>query len=155
MTITEFLEARIAEDEAVARAASTGPWFRDSGWSISAPAPEGWDGPYVVVETPRARNDSEFVARHNPARVLAECAAKRAIIKQREAWPVLVEKKPEFSEAAADIQSMTYRMTQEMVWLSEREYAKRFGVEAPTAPMIRTLAAIYSEHPDYRQEWAL
>jgi hypothetical protein len=90
MTITEFLEARIAEDEAVARSATPGPWFRDSGWSISAPAPDGWDGPYVVVETPRARNDSEFIARHSPRRVLAECAAKMAIIESVTSWSMLM-----------------------------------------------------------------
>ncbi len=51
MTITEFLLARIAEDEAVALAAN---------------------GPSV------------HAARHDPTRVLAECAAKRAIIEQAE-----------------------------------------------------------------------
>ena len=89
------------------------------------------------------------------ARVLAECAAKRAILEQHKDWPILVEKKPEFTEATNDLNSMSYRVTQEMVWLTEREYVKRFGVEAPTTNMIRALAAIYRDHPDYQEAWAL
>jgi hypothetical protein len=79
MTLTEFLLARIAEDEALAEVATPGQWERDSGWSITAPAPEGWSGHLVVVET-KQRNDSEFIARHGPTRVLAECEAKRRLI---------------------------------------------------------------------------
>ena len=79
MKLTEFLLARIAEDEALAQVATPGQWDRDSGWSITAPPPEDWSGPYVVVET-KQRNDAEFIASHNPARVLAECEAKRRIV---------------------------------------------------------------------------
>jgi len=79
MTLTEFLLARIAEDEALAQVATPGQWERDSGWSITAPPPEDWSGPYVVVET-KQRNDAEFIASHNPARILAECEAKRRIV---------------------------------------------------------------------------
>jgi len=79
MTLTEFLLARIAEDEEVAQSATPGRWEQDSGWSITAPPPEDWCGPNVVVET-KQRNDAEFIARHDPARVLAECEAKREIV---------------------------------------------------------------------------
>ena len=79
MTLTEFLLARIAEDEEVAQSATPGRWEQDSGWSITAPPPEDWCGPNVVVET-KQRNDAEFIASHNPARVLAECAAKRKVV---------------------------------------------------------------------------
>jgi hypothetical protein len=122
MTIVEFLEACIAEDEARARY------------------------PYLASSP-----DPLF----SPARVLAECAAKRAIIKQHEEWPVLVERAPSGDFDANDTQSMTYRMTREIAWLTEREYVKRFGVEPPTTPVLRALAAVYSSHPDYDEEWAL
>jgi hypothetical protein len=90
-------------------------------------------------------------------RALAECAAKRAILKQHEEWPVLVERAPDhLSHDADDLQSMTFRMSREIAWLTEREYVKRFGVEPPTTPMIKALAAIYAEHRDYRPpEWRL
>jgi hypothetical protein len=57
MTLIDFLLARIAEDEAVAR---------DS----------------LALYGP---GSSLYVARHDPARVLAECAAKRRIIAAHEA----------------------------------------------------------------------
>jgi len=124
MNITEFLEARIAEDEADAR------WVQDNG-------------------------DHGSYERISPARVLAECAAKRAIIKQHEQWPVLVESEPSPMEKVADgLSDMTYRMTRQIAWLTTREYIKRFGIEPPTAPTIAALSAVYKDHPDYQQEWA-
>lgn len=125
LTITEFLEARIAEDEAEAK------WVEAEGDHGSSPI-------------------------QHPARVLAECSAKRAIIKQHEEWPVLVERQPsEIEQVAAWLNDFTYRMYREIAWLTTKEYIKRFGVEPPTAPMIATLAAVYKDHPDYDPEWAL
>jgi hypothetical protein len=125
MTIVEFLEARIAEDEREANVCLA-QYRRGEGGS-----------------SPRWK------------RQLAECSAKRAIIEQHGEWPVLVERAPSGDFDANDTQSMTYRMVKEIAWLTEREYVKRFGVEPPTTPMLRALAAVYSTHPDYQQEWAL
>jgi hypothetical protein len=155
MTITEFLEARLSEDEVWARAASammSGPTWEDDGTSVSSGEDTFWvDGLYV-----RSPEDvSAHIARHDPARVLAECAAKRAVLKQHEDWPVLVERTPTGGIEADDIQSMTFRMVKEIAWLTEREYVKRFGTEPPTTPMVKALAAVYASHEDYRQEWAL
>lgn len=87
--------------------------------------------------------------------MLAECAAKRAIIRQHEEWPVLVEREPsQLESVAGGLESITYRMTREIAWMTTREYVKRFGVQPPTAPMIRTLAAVYKDHRDYQKEWA-
>lgn len=63
MTITEFLLARIAEDEAVAREALAEPWAAGS-WT-----PEVYDD--------GIRNRAVAFA---PERVLAECETKRRII---------------------------------------------------------------------------
>ena len=114
MSITEFLLARIAEDEASA-----------------CPFP---GAAYL--------------------RALRECAAKRAIIKQHEEWPVLVERQPEYS-ISNDVSNVAFRATQQIAWLTEREYVKKFGEEPPTAPMIRTLAAVYFDHPDYDPAWSM
>lgn len=72
MTLTEFLLARIAEDEAAAlrlcpgRNAANGHWRRGS----------------LQDEAVRAIDplDADHVLRHDPARVLAECEAKRRIV---------------------------------------------------------------------------
>ena len=87
MTIVEFLEARVDGDEEVARDAA--------GWNSSGLVrDEGlWrrDGVNSVIDSARrmvvygdgsAPDDSkaEHIVRHDPARVLREVAAKRAIM---------------------------------------------------------------------------
>lgn len=139
MKITEFLLARITEDEAVALEA------------IEGYAPDAWDNPASSGNYFPA--DIAFWDRHTPSRVLTECAAKRAIVTQHESRPVLVERDPLISSGVDVSHGMTFRMSREIAWPTEREYVKRFGVEPPTAPMVRTLAAVYRDHPDYRQEW--
>lgn len=88
-------------------------------------------------------------------RMLSECEAKRAIVKQHEQWPVLTERPaPEVGVVNPyDLQATTLRMSKHLDWLTEQEYRKKFGDEPPTAPMLKELAAIYSDHPDYREEW--
>lgn len=97
-TITEFLEARIDEDE---QRASSG-WARlgDSRWDTTE---YGQD-----ILTPSA--------------VLAECAAKRAIIAAHE------------QQVSDD---------DPRAWI------------VASATLLTTLAAIYSDHPDYGKGWPL
>lgn len=128
MTIIEFLEARISQDEDHAR---------------------------KLAETDRRPVLSLANTINHPQRLLAECAAKRAIIAQHQSWPVLAEKPTEFSTSDDGLNGISYRASQQMIWLTEHEYVNKFGEEPPTAPMIRTLAAIYADHPDYKTEWEL
>lgn len=85
MSLTEFLLARIAEDEDAARDAEPGPWRLDE---LEQPtAIIGADGD-PVIRAAKGEFDwtfqTSFVAHHvvrwNPARVLAECEAKRRIV---------------------------------------------------------------------------
>lgn len=88
VTLADFLLARIGEDEAVARAAGGPPWEMMT-----------WPKGYTVLVAARAIRDDklrlghlghvasvehawdvEHIARHDPARVLAECEAKRRIV---------------------------------------------------------------------------
>jgi hypothetical protein len=129
MTITEFLEARIAEDEAEARAATPGPWD-----SMTEETGNG-ENIYYTVEhgdtqlldmadsSGQGRADAYHIARHNPARVLAECEAKRAIAG--------------LHKVGAD---------------QCDEHNAMF--ESIPCPTIRALAAVYKDHRDYQQEWA-
>lgn len=111
MTITEFLIARIAEDEAAANEQDGAEYHTDGAW------PDGM-----------------------AARVLAECAAKRAII---EAHP---DGNAAYKDAAGAYLPMFrgYCAT-----CSDHE------VEPWPCPTLRAIAAVYADHPDYRQEWAL
>lgn len=86
MTLTEFLLARIAEDEAVARAVAdlTGESNR---WWVDGPAQESrkhWV--YATGEKFKYREVADHIARHDPARVLAECEAKRRIVAALGDW---------------------------------------------------------------------
>ena len=67
MSLDEFLLARIAEDKRVAMAAAGVEGLLE------------WDSD-VVGEGPTGPGWAEHVARHDPARVLAECSAKRRVV---------------------------------------------------------------------------
>ena len=79
-TLTEFLLTRIAEDEVVARLAQSVIAGTDGDWQdVTQPltlaktlAGELWAQKYGYAY--------EHIARHDPARVLAECEAKRLIV---------------------------------------------------------------------------
>jgi Family of unknown function (DUF6221) len=80
MTIVDFLEARLAEDELIARTAIEGSaeWrtyydYRDV---------KDAEGHFVVLADSRypTTPQAAHIARHGPARVLRECEVKRSII---------------------------------------------------------------------------
>lgn len=114
MSITEFLLARIAEDEAVARVVldSNGRPDGKGLWSVQIGV-NGGDVQFAHVGV-------------DPARVLAECAAKRAIV--------------------AEWREVTY----EESWELDRIEAGYLG---GIDHAVRTLAAVYAEHPQFRAEW--
>ncbi len=130
LTLAEFLLARIAEDEAAARAAqfSNGRWHRTGEWARATAVARDF-GPDVVLERSGtlAWDDNEHIARHDPARVLAECEAKRRII----------------TEAAPGIEKLQVLVDGE--WGPE-------GEDEPER-LLRLLALPYAAHEDYLQEW--
>lgn len=118
MHLAEFLLARIGEDEAVARVATGGPWFAVA---------SGVEGAGTVLHDSHIlHNDANHITRHDPARVLAECEAKRRIMSLFA--PTLAD---ELSAAAGD--------WNEVAWRGEQ--------------VLRYLALPYADHPDYRGEW--
>jgi len=112
MTITEFLEARIAEDEALAEAASVSMHGQRH--------EESWDYSSYVLGSERDATEAQdkFIDTWWPVRVLAECGAKRAIIEA-----LGPESRDPYPYVGSDV--------------------------------IAAFAAVYADHPDYRQEWAL
>jgi hypothetical protein len=103
VNIAEFLEARVATEEAEARVAQSE--FAHGGYGC-----------------------------YGPARVLAECAAKRAIIEQAD------------EATGLDMSVDNDRL------VGIRDMAK----EPYCGDLIlRSLAAVYSDHPDYDPAWAL
>lgn len=165
ITLPEFVLARNAEREAVARAATPGPWWNESG-TVHAPFPFGRDlsaGPGGACHPLDAQGgngrdadaDAEHAALNDPAHVLAWCETVRRIMAFHESWPVLVETPMEVTVDSADISGMTMRATQQIAWLTTKEYRARFGDEPPTAPMLAALALPDASHPDYDPAWAI
>lgn len=133
LTLTDFLLARIAEDEEGAKFHRNDAWFIEdkSTWGDTQ-NPELVGGGKLL-----ARFDQEHgalaihhVVRWNPARVLAACEAKRRIVEL--AMPVAIAGPPE--------------------WTPESSADERGRMEA-VEQILLDLAAVYADHPDYRDEW--
>lgn len=69
--LVQFLRDRLGEDEQAARVAAPGPWAVDGG-SVYVGHP--------INEVVDYSESAAHIARHDPARVLAEVEAKRAIV---------------------------------------------------------------------------
>ncbi len=133
MDIREFLTARLAEDEAAARgmhAIGGAPWH----------LLEWYDGEFEDGQTARVdlhtrtgaitirgalpRPVGAHIIRHDPARVLAEIAAKRQLLHEID---LTLRPLPGYPDSHAH--------------------------ERPAGRMLRTLAAAYADHPDYDPAW--
>lgn len=135
--LTEFLLARIAEDEAVARVNTDQPenpqWDT---WSVErrddravllrqvAPGSGFTKSDYLVVSYWDIRFLDQL-ARWDPARVLDECETKRQIVGLH-------------SKATRSIYTPTCLRCRDLWPCTE----------------LRLLAVPYRDHPDYRSEWA-
>jgi hypothetical protein len=148
--LSTWLLEQIAEDERIALEVLDGGGLVD-------PQSYGWQADSAGFGDPdygALIMCMKFAARWRPRAVLAECAAKRAIIEWHKNWPVLVETPPNFEPTALDDpQSMTLRITKQIAWLTQQQYRERFGDEPPTAPMLRLLALPYADRPGYQESW--
>jgi hypothetical protein len=122
MGLDEFLLARIAEDKRVAMDAA------------GADGQTSWRADAIGV-APGGPGSAEHVARHDPARVLAECEARRRIVQAcRDARP-------------------------EMTFLGTRPPGMAdfpiaaLGQHQLAAVTLALLALPYADHPHYRPEW--
>lgn len=133
MTITEFLLARIAEDEAAAKAVppldhnfDMGGNRQDERFTHGRYLPDSMDGRGNWAKVDQA-TPAHF-GRWDPARVLAECEAKRRIV---------------------DLHSGTAPWCG---WTHDAgsAHGDDMGDDCDT---MRALASVYADHPDYREEW--
>lgn len=154
-----FLLARLAEDEAVARAA-VGK-YRSESWHLgrydetvlcfppSSPEKVAWNLEHNGPE--RAAEHAEWggfvtddqtaphIARHDPARVLAEVAAKRAIVASLDLTPC-----PCQTSSRCVIHDSS---------AGPPEFARERYVDFVTEVALRHLASVYTDHPDYDERW--
>lgn len=90
---------------------------------------------------------------------LREIAFRRKILDFHQSWPVLVEERPTFKvvERDGDLKDITGALTMEMQvkyqWMIAEDYRKVFGLEPPSAPILKEMAKLYSDHPDFNPDW--
>jgi hypothetical protein len=141
--------ARIAEDEEVARAASPAPWSYPGVASVAGGTlydstrriadvtyeqPEDHDGSIVRhLLVPEADANGTHMARWDPARVLAECEAKRRIVSLHTTEPRVIWRE-EVVDGDPDPRLVPH-------------------VESAPNPTLRLLALPYTDHPDYDETW--
>lgn len=130
MTLTEFLTARLDEDEAAAGAAGGSSWVQNEGRDSDTISTGGdWAGTLLAAE------EAAHVVRYDPARVLREVEAKRAMVTLHapRAEPAPCEHFEAMPPACQECGSA----------LDMLGYCDTF----------RHLAAVYSDHDDYDQAW--
>lgn len=151
-----WLRACIDLDEWVARAATDGPWTHDPGkeWHTDPDklraARAGWPQPggmefvgagagleHGVATTGlsgdrQSMYDARHIALHDPAHVLARCAANRLIVELAATWIVSADQAGERQDPPALI-------------------VRTQGVTART--VLRVLALAYADRRGYREEW--
>jgi len=152
-TLTEFLLARIAEDEAVATAL-----LRDLEGQIEA---EGFAaderGPFTPARMlaaqlwahydgqTRWRNferGQHIATLATPTRVLAECEGKRAIVAHL----------ADAERGVARAQRLLAREGNDSRDAQEQEFAADAKLDAVKC-IAKHVAAVYADHPDYLPEW--
>ena len=142
LTLAGFLAARLGEDEAAAKAAAK---FGTEGF-LGRPA---WVNQYgMVVDAADVdwaitdlggtaiHGDAVYahIARHDPARVLREVQAKRTLLRY-------------FTDP------QTHEPLSVLIAPDAYALGRGEGTTLPGSWILRELAAVYSDHPDYREEW--
>jgi hypothetical protein len=148
MDIVEFLTARLDEDEQAALGVSDGPrkpeeWVAKQ-WPYGT-APRNWavDCPFgAVVVDGSFRASAEHIARHDPARVLREVAAKRRTLARHR--PATGEEIGWYVYAGACFGCGT-----------EGEFADPRTRKINDCPELRDVIATYAEHPNYNPSWSV
>lgn len=135
--IVEFIAARLAEDQELAGDAAqgrTGVWtYQDRHTHPAGPNIRVVDDLGCEITDAWDVNSGPWytgphIAHHNPARVLREVAAKRRVLGRH----------------------VPHRLGADYAWC---EWC-RPQVEVWPCPDLLDLAAVWADHPDYRQEWA-
>lgn len=134
-TLTEFLLARIAEDEDAAMMSPMRTW--------EAHIPGTFEPIQIihkrrdVVAADVEENAARHIARWTPARVLPECEAKRGIVELHQ----------------------PYDIPQNMRWGSILACGMCGSVddspEEWPCESVKALAHVYADHPDFDPAWAL
>lgn len=134
-----FLRARLDEDKARAAAAAEDAgarWYYGGGYVLARREDDMVaTGSHDFLDQERG----EFIAAHDPARVLAEVEAKQQLLDEHEAdsfGDCTTCARPEDFDEDGDGNRTWSRSSQPF-----------------PCPTLRLLSLPYADHPDYREEW--
>lgn len=162
--LVAFIEARLAEDERIALAATGGPWRVDNeDYAEAIYAADGfttvvaggrWGGEASVFNSD---DDARHIARHDPARVLRDVAADRWILKQHEHL--------RFAQPGEDWNDQDHVENPQAFPGSDRpwvgckicDYHHNWEEFRPGTwcGYVRRLALPFTDHPGYDPSWSL
>lgn len=110
-----------------------------------------------IVDFIKARLDEEeaglsVMFHRDPQRVRRQIEAFRGILEAHGSWPVIMTEPMEIETGLQDPDSITLKASQRVVVFAARQYADHTG-QAPTTPMLRAIAYIWRDHPDFEKAW--
>lgn len=126
-----FLRARLDEDADLTLAASPGPWHPDEEHDEVHAVDDIVVAEGFALSGRQLRATVDHIARHDPARVLAEVEAKRRVIAQWE-----------------DVRAQARNQ------VSVDNFQAARIEQGALSDVLRLLGACYADrHPDYKPEW--
>ena len=168
MTISEFLLARIAEDENLARAATPGPWKWwnlegvDQGWSDNGPNLETVTDEWEVCTYFCTWKEPDDNHRGEMGKPGHEHRNSETVISSwgHDANGINIERADAEFIVGHDPSRVLAECAAKRVMVSGWqgmvvEHRRAFKLDPPLSPVIAAFAAVYKDHPDYRQEWEL
>lgn len=139
--IAAFIAQRLDEDEAVARAATPGPWaVDDESYPESILNPEDhvvvgggkWGGEAPVFDA----EDAKHIARHDPARALLRVKAGRNLLAR-------------YSKTLSSVSEDIARVGEDSI-----EYAVGMGIIATFIATLHDKASEWADHADFDPGWS-
>ncbi|WP_342800987.1 DUF6221 family protein [Nocardia sp. No.11] len=129
MTIEEFIEARLTEDETIAGAIPHGVWRAEVKHGAALVVDSDADTVVIVGD----ERENAHIARHDPARSLRQVEALRAVVGRRAG---------EHREQYGNCETCR-----------DYDFHSEYRPVPWPCPTARAIAAIWSDHPDYRTDW--
>lgn len=122
--LASWLLALIADDEAAARLALSARWSVIDGTVVFR---QGTTDTVIVKDAAAQIRDLEHIARHDPARVLADCAAKRKVVDV--AHRMILDASDEGNDMLMKERVLTFRSAQIILTALAQPYADRPGFD--------------------------
>jgi hypothetical protein len=150
--LVQFLRARLDDDKQAARACASAPWEIEIPpmvhVSVQARRDNKWKwGRLGYVATVERDEDRAHIARHDPARVLADVEAKRRLLELHGIMHREIGWLENGAEEGSEIPVCGICVPK------HSHYQRREDVPEGPCLTVRLLALPYADHPDYRDEW--